>query len=94
MTDNITISKDESRLIEYIYLNMDTKEFKKDQIELIQSVPRGSLIRAIPNYKNNQVLIASSRKHFKEFEAIQLCRKLTGLDRFGQAIDEARKHHE
>ena len=74
---------DGSTPINYRYLNMDEKKFYPDGGALIESVGESGLHRAIPNYTNNQVLIAAGRKHFEAVEAIQLSRKLTGLGRFG-----------
>ena len=72
------------KLIKYRYLNMDTEKFYPDGSTLIESVGKSGLHRAIPNYTNSQVLYAASNKHFEEIDAIQLCRKLSGLNRFGE----------
>ena len=71
-------------IINYRFLNMDNDTFYQEQSDLIDSIGSGGILRAIPNYRYNQVLYAVSKEHFTEVEAIQLCRKLSGLDRNGK----------
>ena len=65
--------------IEYMYLNMDTKEFADTQADLVKQLRPGSLLRALENYKYNQVLIAGGIKHFGIVEARMTSQRLTGV---------------
>lgn len=68
------------QLIDYRYLNMDSKEFKKSPEELVASVAGStSYTRTIPNYEFGQVLIAAGINPFSEYDAIKLCRQLSGV---------------
>ena len=73
-------TRDDSTPIEYRYLNMDTEKFVETQEELSRDCV-GGIIRAVPNYKHNQVLIAASCREFTEMTAILLCRKVSGLNK-------------
>ena len=67
--------------IDYRYLNMDTNCFADNQSALIEQLGPGALIRALPNYKYGQFLIAAGHKSFSEMEAMLRCRRLTGIIR-------------
>ena len=70
---------DDSKPIEYRFLNMDTREFTEDQGELVKQLRPGALLRALENVEYNQVLIAGGMKHFSEVEARMTCQVLTGV---------------
>ena len=67
----------ETTLVDYRYLNLDTKKFVNTQEELIKQIPQGH-VKAIPNI-HGQVLMAASKSDFTECEAIIKCKRLTGM---------------
>lgn len=73
-SERSVIMKD-NNVIEYRYIDMDTKKIVKDQETLSGQLPKGSLLRAIPSYNYNQVLIAGGQHYFSESDAIILSRK-------------------
>ena len=63
--------------LEYRHSNMDTRPFPATQADLAKSLDKGTLLRAIPNYDHNQVLIVGGRPGFSEADAIRKCRELS-----------------
>jgi hypothetical protein len=64
--------------IDYRYLNMDTKSFCKDSDDFNNKRPRTGLLRVATNHQG-QTLYSFSRNHYDPFDAIYLCRKISGL---------------
>jgi len=67
--------------IDYRYLNLDTRQFVESQSELAEQIGKGGLLRAIPNIEFGQVLIAASRSHFDELQAITVCRRIANQEK-------------
>lgn len=68
--------------IDYRFLNIDTEEFVPSQEELekqLWSNGGSYLLRAIPNWKYNQVLFAGGRKDFSESTATIISRRISGV---------------
>ena len=69
-------------MIDYRYLNMDTKKFCESESDLLTEVrysPSSTTLMTIPaSIKHNQILIAAGH-NFTKGEAILLCKELSGL---------------
>jgi len=86
MTDEIPNQKikvkiEPAKPLAYRWLNMDTQEFLKSG-ELLAAEFKGikhlvRMIPALPQY--NQILCAAGTREFTAHEAVQTCRKLTGV---------------
>lgn len=63
--------------IVYRFLNMDAQRFESDEFALQKAVGSGGLMRAIPSFGFDQVLIAGGGREFSETEAILLSRRLS-----------------
>jgi hypothetical protein len=74
--------------IDYRYLNMDAEQFEENMVELVKSIGKGAKLVSAENFTANQILIAGGHKKFGKVDAIQLCRKLSGLDRFGNKLKD------
>ena len=77
----IKIKIEAAKPISYRWLNMDTQEFLKSG-EILAAEFKGirhlvRMIPALPEY--NQILCAAGTKEFTAREAVQTCRKLTGV---------------
>lgn len=92
MTDS---NKEEDQVIEYTYLDVDNEKLYADSTKFhkaMKSRSGSAILRAMPNRNHNQVLIAGGSKtntfgeKFSEYEAILLCRKLSGLSRVGAQL--------
>lgn len=71
--DNYTIKPEDK--IDYRYLNLDTKQFVDNQVELNDQIGRGGLLRAIPN-RYGQVLIAGRSTYFEDAYARFICARI------------------
>lgn len=69
--------------IEYKYLNFDRRVFCQSQSDLSEQIGAGGILTAIPHKTLPQVLIVGAKRSVNEFEAIFMCRRLSGLDRAG-----------
>lgn len=65
--------------IDYRFLNIDTEEFVSSQEELERQLGAHCLLRAIPNWEYNQVLIAGGRRDFSKSAAIITSRRISGV---------------
>jgi len=70
---------DPNKLLDYGYLNLDTREFVSSQTELVEQIGKGGNIQSFPSKDYSQILIAASKRSFTRCEAIITCQKLTGM---------------